>query len=341
MCSVKKTGVLLVNLGTPDAPTVSAVRRYLREFLSDPLVIDLPALPRYLLLYGLILPFRPRRSKAAYEKIWTQAGSPLLLHSKRLTTALADELGDHFVVALGMRYGNPSLQCALERLKAHDCQRVIVFPLFPQYSSAVTGSVIAKVKALLRGKGSSAEVSFINDFFNDPGYVDCLAEVVRENNPHQKTEHAIFSYHGLPERHLDKSASCLSRCDREKACPVVTVSNRGCYRAQCYETSRLLAQNLGLTDAQYTVAFQSRLGKTQWIKPYTDLSLTQLAARGVKNVTVICPSFVADCLETLEEMGFRARQQWMALEGECFHLIPCLNAGLKWVKVVADVIRER
>ena len=334
------TGVLLLNLGTPDAANVPAVRRYLREFLSDPRVVDLAALPRWLLLNLFILPFRPRRSAAAYQKIWTEQGSPLLIHTKAFKKQLAGELGQPFKVVLGMRYGKPSIPSAVKALQVENCKRVVVLPLFPQYSSAATGSALEKALNEIRAQWNIPAVSVCNNFFNHGGYVDSLKTVVEENLDGFQPEHFIFSYHGLPVRHIEKSECDAQLCNRTEPCPNVSDNNRYCYRAQSYSTSRLLANALGLTKEQYTVAFQSRLGRTPWIKPYTDLLLPQLTHRGIKNIAVVCPSFVSDCLETLEEIGMRARTQWQSLGGERLNLIPCLNAHPKWVKVVAQMIQR-
>lgn len=336
-----RKGVLLLNLGTPDAATIPAVRRYLKEFLNDPRVVDLAAMPRWLLLHLFILPFRPRRSAAAYQKIWTQQGSPLLIHTTQLKVQLERELGNDFVVEMGMRYGNPSIRSAVKKLRRLQCDRVIVLPLFPQYSSAATGSALEKALNEIRSQWNIPSVSIYNEFFDDEGYIDSMVTLVNESVNKFKPEHFIFSYHGLPQRHIHKSGCIVKECHHNNPCPLISVANRYCYRAQSYATSRLLAKALTLTPDQYTVAFQSRLGRTPWIKPYTDLILPELIDRGVKKVAVVCPSFVSDCLETLEEVGIRLSDHWRSLGGDNLQLIPCLNAHPKWVTVVARMIRAR
>lgn len=332
-------GVLLLNLGTPDDPSVPAVRRYLREFLSDPRVIDLPGLPRWLLLNAFILPFRPRQSAAAYQKIWMKEGSPLLIYSEALKNEVQNLLGSNYSVALGMRYGNPSVESAIEQLKKQRCEYIIVLPLFPQYSSAATGSALEKTMEVIRTHWNIPKIILCNDFYNHPGFIEAQATLIQEYLNNYKLDHVVFSYHGLPERHITKSECSSEICTRKEACPSVENKNRYCYRAQCFETTKLLAKVLNLTDERYSISFQSRLGRTPWIKPYTDLLLPELVERGIKDIAIACPSFVADCLETLEEIGLRAREQWHALGGERLKLIPCLNAHPKWVKVVADMVR--
>jgi ferrochelatase len=337
-----RTGVLLVNLGTPEAPTPGAVRRYLREFLADPLVIDLPAPARWLLLHAVILPFRPRRSAAAYRKIWGPSGSPLRVHGLALRDALAARLGPAYAVELAMRYGTPSVRGALERLAASDVARVLVLPLFPQYSAAATGSVTARVEAELQRNPVLPPHEFLPPFYADPGFVNAWAAVARPELEAFGPDHVLFSYHGLPERQIraaDPTGShCLARAD---CCDTVGAANRRCYRAHCFATSRALAAALGLAAGSHGTAFQSRLGRTPWILPHTDRVLPELAAAGRRRLAVLCPSFVADCLETLEEIGIRAREQWRALGGDELHLVPSLNAHPVWVETLARWIAWR
>ncbi len=335
-----KTGILLLNLGTPDDTSVTAVRRYLREFLSDPRVIDIPKVARWILLNCIILPFRPKQSAKAYRQIWQAQGSPLLIYSQQLATAVRQALGDGYEVELGMRYGQPAIDGAVQRLLAQHCDQIMVLPLFPQYSSAATGSAIEKALEHIQQHWNIPSIRVRSDFYGDPLFIDAYAKVIAEHLPNDN-EFVLFSYHGLPERHIDKSGcDRLQTCDRQGTCPAIGDNNRYCYRGQCYATSRQLAQALHLNDAQYDVAFQSRLGRTPWIKPYTDLLLPQLAEQGIKNLTVVCPSFVADCLETLEEVGMRAREQWLELGGQQFTLIPCLNAHPAWVKAVVNFVKD-
>lgn len=325
-----KHGLLIINLGTPDNPDVSSVRNYLKEFLSDKRVIDLPAPLRYLLLYAFILPFRPKTSSHAYQAIWTNEGSPLLLNSQRLLGKLQSRLGEDYVVALGMRYGNPSIASALKKLS--DCNKITVLPLYPQYSSAATGSTIEKVLTLLAKQNTHPSLTIVRDFYQHPGFINAQADLIK---PYlQEHDFLLFSYHGIPERHLLRE-SCKEICSAP--CPPVNVKNQTCYRAQCHETTRAIAKNLNLPAEQYCSAFQSRLGKTPWIKPYTDVVLPELINKGIKRLAITCPSFVADCLETLEEIGLRAQTQWKELGGENLTLIPCVNDSDSWVEGIINI----
>jgi ferrochelatase len=335
-------GVLLVNLGSPDAPTPRAVRRYLREFLGDPRVIDLPALARWLLLHAVILPFRPRRSASAYEKIWTSEGSPLLLHGRALRDALRKELGDDWVVELGMRYGVPSVGAAIGRLAEADLDRIVVVPLFPQYASATTGSALDAVYSAAAERHHVPALDVLPPFFAEPGFVRALVAVARELPEEQRPDHLLISFHGLPERQIRAAdpggAHCLAS---PTCCDAIGPANRFCYRAQCAATARALARALRLEPDEWTLSFQSRLGRTPWIRPYTDEVLPQLYERGIRRLAVACPSFVSDCLETLEEIGIRGREQWLALGGEELVLVPCVNAHPAWVGTLAAWIRRR
>lgn len=340
--SGRPLGVLLVNLGSPDAPTSRAVRRFLREFLSDPRVLDLPALPRRLLLEGVILPTRPRRAAAAYESVWTPEGSPLVVYGRALREALGKRLGAGFVVELAMRYGVPAIPAAIERLVAADCRRIVVVPLFPQYSAAATGSALAAVYRAAGARWNTPPLDVIEPYYDDPGFIAALATVARELPEDRRPDHLLFSYHGLPERHVRRSDPSGAHCLASKTCcETIGPANRSCYRAQCVATSRALAGALGVEDEDWTLAFQSRLGRTPWLRPYTDEILPFLRERGVRRLAVICPSFAADCLETLEEIGLRGREQWLALGGEDLILIPCLDDHPAWVEVIAGWAEAR
>lgn len=332
-----KTGLLLINLGTPDHADTKAVYRYLKQFLNDPRVIDLPGLLRWVLTNLLIVPFRTRKSTAAYAKIWTTAGSPLLVNSIKLKNALACQLGAQYQVELAMRYGQPNIPSAIARLK--NCTQIIVLPLFPQYSSAATGSAIENLLTTVRKSWNIPTLQIHKDFYEHPGFIAAYADLIATHTAAKHVDQFIFSYHGLPERHIDKS-HCAALCNKIDACPEITEHNAYCYRAQCYQTSTQLAQTLKLTPNQYTVAFQSRLGRTPWIKPYVDVLLPELRSKGIKNIAVVCPSFVADCLETLEEVDIRLRQQWLALGGETFIFVPCLNDHPMWVKALGEIVHQ-
>jgi ferrochelatase len=338
----RRTGVLLVNLGSPAAPSVPEVRRFLREFLSDPRVIDIPGPARWLLLNGAILPFRPRTSAAAYRSIWTEAGSPLLLHSRALTEEVAKRLGPRYVVVLGMRYGSPSIRQGMEALADSDVERTVVVPLFPQYAASSTGSALEEVYRVAGSSWNVPAIQSVGAFYDEAGFLSALADVAGPHLERFRPDHVLMSYHGLPERQVRRSDSTGRHClESDRCCEGIGPSNRNCYRAQCFATSRGLASALGLPEDGFTVSFQSRLGRTPWIRPYTDHVLPELAARGVRRVAVICASFVADCLETLEEIGIRGRAQWQSQGGEELLLVPCLNAHPRWVQALADLVRSQ
>lgn len=335
-----KTGILLINLGTPDRCKVRSVRRYLREFLSDPRVIDLPAFLRSILLNFFILPSRPKKTAAAYQAIWTKQGSPLLVYSQQLCQLVSELMIDDAVVELGMRYGKPSIEHGLAKLLEQNCEKILLVPLFPQYSSAATGSALEKALNIIGKKWNIPSIQTINDFYADRLFIDSLASSIAPHLQSFQPDMLLMSYHGLPVRHIKKSEQHkFSHCKADADCPAISVANRYCYRAQCYATSKSLAQALNLSNDQYRVSFQSRLGKTAWIKPYTDLLLPELIAQGVKKLAVVCPSFVVDCLETLEEIGIRAREQWLSLGGSELRLIPCLNANPEWAQALTSIIK--
>lgn len=334
-----RTGVLIVNLGTPDAPRAPEVRRYLREFLSDPRVLDIHPLGRWLLLNLIILPTRPSKSAEAYSKVWTPEGSPLLVHSQGLARGLQAALPETPVV-LGMRYGNPSLPSALKALRDRGCDRVVVVPLYPQYASSSTGSTLEALYAAAAGLWNTPYFDVVPPFYDDPGFLDAFARRAREVFERQTPDHVVMSFHGLPERHCTKSdetgAHCLKKAD---CCAAIVDANRNCYRAQCYASARGIAERLGLGEDDYTVTFQSRLGRTPWIRPYTDDVLPTLAKAGKRHVAVLCPAFVADCLETLEEIGMRAAEDWHKDGGATLSLVPSLNAEPDWVEALAALVR--
>lgn len=337
----RPTGVLLIQLGTPDSTDVSDVRKYLREFLSDPRVLDIPAPARALLLNAVILPFRPRRSAEQYEKIWTDDGSPLTVHTEALADALQTSLGNGYRVAFGMRYQNPPIESAVARLAGANCDRIVVLPLFPQYSSAATGSALQEALRVIGQRWNVPDVTTIGDFYDDPGFVRSVAEVAR---PHLETldpDHVIFSYHGLPKTQVKKSDPtgewCLALAD---CCAQMVEANRHCYRAQCHATTRAIVAELGLEEGSYSTTFQSRLAGQKWIQPYTDRAVERLYEAGVRRLAVLTPSFTADCLETLEEIGIRLREQWDQIGGEELLAIPCVNTEQGWVSALADMVRK-
>lgn len=336
----ENTAVLVVNLGTPDAPAAGPVRRYLREFLNDPRVIDIPALGRWLLLNLFILPFRPRKSAEAYRKIWTDRGSPLLEHTRAFTEKLRTSLPAHFRVDFAMRYGSPSIAAKLDPLLSRSPKELIILPLYPQYSSASTGSTLEKVFGILAGKWNVPAVRVIGPFHQDPGFLDAFTANGRPLLESLAPDHILFSYHGLPERHIRKSEGVPGHClkPEDACCAALTSENSFCYRAQCFETTRQLARRLGLDPARYTTCFQSRLGRTPWIKPYTDILIQDLGRQGKKKILVFSPSFVADCLETLEEMSLRGLASFREAGGDELVLVPSLNSSDAWVEAARKII---
>jgi ferrochelatase len=315
-----RTAVLLVNLGTPDAPTAPALRRYLAEFLSDPRVVEIPRLVWWPILHGIILRTRPARSAAKYATVWTPDGSPLAVWTERLSAALGEALGGRghrVLVAHAMRYGQPAIADALDRLRVQGVTRVLILPLYPQYAAATTASIADKVLQWSTGARRMPELRFINEFHDQPGYIAALAERVQAHwQAHGRGERLVLSFHGVPHRSLLLGDP---------------------YHCQCHKTARLLGQQLGLNGDELMVTFQSRFGKARWLEPYTEPTLRELAARGVKRVDVMCPGFVSDCLETLEEIAQEAREAFIESGGESFNYIPCLNDSPLWVNALADL----
>jgi ferrochelatase len=336
-----RTGVLLINLGTPDSPSVRDVRRYLREFLSDPRVVDIHPIGRWLLLHLIILPFRPKRSAAAYRKIWTEQGSPLLVEGKKLTDLLEAELGESFVVRLAMRYQSPSIRAAFDGLVAAGVDKIVVVPLFPQYSSAATGSALDRVYAIAADRWNIPTLETVGPFYDDPGFVAAFAAVAKPVLDDFDPDFVLFSYHGLPVRQIHKGDPTGTFCLRDGCCDRIVSENRYCYRAQCHATTRALAAALALPPDRHGLSFQSRLGRDPWIEPYTDRVLPKLRAEGRKRLAILSPAFVADCLETLEELGMGAKEQWAHLGGEGMVLVPSLNGHPAWVSALASMVRKR
>jgi ferrochelatase len=341
MASEDRVGLLLVNLGTPESPDPRDVRPYLREFLSDPRVIDIGALPRWLLLNLFILPFRPRRSGEAYEKIWTERGSPLLFHTKDLAEKVGRRLGDRVVVDVAMRYGEPSISGALDRLRRRAVDRLVVFPLYPQYSSAATGSSIEKVFVEASKAWNTPFIQVVPPFYDHPAFIDACVGVARPILSEAPWEKVLFSFHGLPERHCVKSDDTGAHCLKSAGCcDRIVDANRNCYRAQCFATARAVASGLGVPEERRVVCFQSRLGRTPWIRPYTDEVVVDLAKSGVKRAMILSSAFVADCLETIEELGIRASDSFKEHGGETLRLVPSLNADDRWADGVVALARE-
>lgn len=330
--------LLLVNLGSPASTSVADVRRYLNQFLMDPYVIDLPW-PVRRLLVSLILLKRPAQSAHAYASIWWPEGSPLVVLSRRLQQAITP-LWQHGPVELAMRYGELSVEKALLRLAEQGVKRVTLAPLYPQFADSTTTTVIEEAKRVLREQQLPLQLAILPPFFQEPAYLDAL---VASAQPHlqQGFDHLLLSFHGLPERHLhklDPSGHCLKGADCCKTASPQVLAN--CYRAQCLRSAELFAERAGLKPGQWSVSFQSRLGRAKWIEPYTEARLDELGKAGVKKLLVMCPAFVADCIETLEEIGDRGREQFLEAGGEELVLVPCLNEHPQWVSALLALCEQ-
>lgn len=336
-----KTGVLLIQVGTPASPATRDVRRYLREFLSDPRVLDMPSAARFLLLNAVILPFRPKESAAAYRKIWSDAGSPLTIHTTELARAVQARLGADYHVLPAMRYQQPSLATALDDLARNGCTSVVLMPMYPQHASASTGTSLAKAFDLLGERFNVMPVATVPAFFGDAGFLDAQAAIARPVLQDFQPDHVLFSYHGLPEKQVQQSDLSSAHCLASDACcEQISKANHFCYRAQSFATTRGLVERLGLSEDRCSTSFQSRLKGQAWIQPHTDVVLPELATRGIKRLAVLTPSFVADCLETIEEIGIRAADQWESLGGSVFVRVPCVNASPEWADAVAALVRS-
>ncbi|RZK42203.1 MAG: ferrochelatase [Pedobacter sp.] len=332
-----KKGILLVNLGTPDSPSVSDVRKYLDQFLMDERVIDIPKLNRTLLVKGIIVPFRSPKTAKLYKEIWNENGSPLLYYSVIQAKLLQERLGDEYQVELAMRYQNPSIESALSNLKKGLVESIKVIPLFPQYASASTGSVMQLVMELLSKWQTIPPVSIVNSFHDDKLMIEVFAENARKHKP-ETYDHVLFSFHGLPERQLLKCDHTGNHClKQENCCESFSDVNKFCYSAQGHDTARLLAKELGIAREDYTVCFQSRLGKEPWVQPYTTDVLKRLASEGKKRLLVFSPAFVADCLETIYEITVEYHEEFRALGGEHVQLVESLNDHPKFIKALAGM----
>lgn len=309
-----KIGVLLTNIGSPDQPTPKAVRSYLKKFLSDPRVVEIPKLLWWPILYGLILPLRGKKSAQLYQKIWTDHGSPLVYLTEQIATKLQEQL--LIPVAVGMHYGNPSIQAGLAKLRAQHVDKIIILPMFPQYSATSTAVTFDQVTAELKHWRKLPDIQFIHDYAEDEGYINALLHAIQKH----PVKHLLFSFHGIPKR-------CIDLGDP--------------YFDQCQKTVTLLTQKLNLKEDQYSVAFQSRVGRAQWLTPYTDQVLRELPQKGVTDLHVICPGFAVDCLETLEEITIRGQEQFLNAGGKSFHYIPALNDEDEHLAVLKNLLNQK
>ena len=333
--SMPKEGVLLLNLGSPDSPEVRDVRRYLREFLMDGRVIDAPWPIRFCIVNFSILPTRPKHSAEAYKSIWTDEGSPLIVSSRRIQAALQDRLD--IPVELAMRYQNPSIESAIKNLAGQGITRLLVIPLFPHYAMSSYETAAERARELARKIAPHIHLEVAPPYYDQPDYV---AALVASASPYlaQNHDHLLFSFHGLPERHLRKADPTGRHCMKvANCCEIPSPAHATCYRAQCLKTVRAFARATDLPENSCSVAFQSRLGGEPWIKPYTDVEIARVAKSGVKRLAVICPAFISDCLETLEEIGMRGREIFLQSGGEEFTLVPCLNDHPQWISALENM----
>ncbi len=328
--------VLLVQLGTPDKPEKADVKRYLKEFLNDPRVIDYPAFKRTLLVNGIIIPARLNNSTTIYKKVFTDKGSPLLFHTTELAKKLQIEMGSEYLVKFAMRYQNPSVTNVLAELEKLPLEELIVVPLYPQYASSSTGSTTQKVLEVVSKWETIPTVRFVNRFFDDGGYLNCVAEQGLKHD-WKAYDKVVFSFHGLPERHITKGCKvanckkedCISKCDDDR---------KYCYRSSCYETARRVAAKMNIPDEKYVVVFQSRLGKDPWIQPFADVELVNLAQAGAKKLLFFSPAFVADCLETIVEIGEEYQEIFHKNGGEKVQLVESLNSNDSWVNALKKLV---
>ncbi len=334
-----KKGVLLVNLGTPDDPGRGAVYRYLKQFLMDRRVIDYPWLARTIIVKGIIAPFRSGSSSKLYKRLWTEEGSPLKVYGETVTAGVQELLGDDYIVELGMRYQSPSIESAIDKLLSQQVSEIIVFPMFPQYASATTGSVHDEVMRIMRKKESIPDIKLINSYYDYEPMIDIFADNARQFNL-DSYDHIIFSYHGLPQRQLRRADDCNHCLKIDNCCGSISKVNQFCYSAQCHATTRAIVTKLGLKEGQYTTSFQSRLGPEEWIKPYTAKVIEEQAKAGAKKLLVFSPAFVADCLETIIEIGFEYQEEFEEMGGEKVDLVPSLNDDPRWIKAVKDMVSE-
>jgi protoporphyrin/coproporphyrin ferrochelatase len=333
-----KTGVLLVNLGTPDSPSTADVRKYLSEFLNDPRVIDIPWALRKMLVNLIIVPFRSPKSAKIYKKLWTKDGSPLLIHGNAVKEKLQASLGNDYDVYLGMRYQNPGLDAVLGVMQKKNYDKIIVVPLFAQYASSSTGSALEKVMQLISRWYVIPEVKFISQYYNNPSYINAFVARGKQYDLNAY-DHILFSYHGLPVRQVDKVYG-NSLCSDHNCEDHVDDENKFCYKATCYETTRLIARQLGIPEAKYSVAFQSRLDKN-WLEPFSDKVVAQKAKEGAKKLLVFSPAFVADCLETTIEIGEEYNEIFKEHGGEKVQLVESLNDHPLWIETLKEMVLNK
>lgn len=329
-----------MNLGSPDSTEVKDVRRYLMQFLMDERVIDKSYLPRLLLVGGIIVPFRAPKSAEAYKQIWTKEGSPLIILTEQLQAEVQKLVNEP--VEIAMRYGNPTVEYAFDRLmeKVKGLEEVIAVPLYPHYAMSSYETAVEHAKAIHRKKKYPFKLEFIKPFYNHPGYIDAMAESMKPYITEQY-DHILFSYHGIPARHLVKGDPTGSHTldTKGECCQTPSPARAYCYRYQCFETTRLVTEKLSIPKSRFSISFQSRLGKG-WLEPFTDIRLEQMPKEGIKKILILCPAFVSDCLETLEEIAMRGKETFMEAGGESYTFIPCINTSPVWVETVSSWLNE-
>lgn len=334
-----KKGILLVNLGSPDSTKTKDVRKYLDEFLMDERVIDIPYWKRYLLIKGIILNVRPKKSGAAYKKIWWDEGSPLVVISERFTKKVAAKLD--IPVALGMRYGSMSIKNAIQELHEQGVEETLLIPLYPHYAMSSYETVVEKAKEVNRKDFPNMKINSLPVFYNEIGYIKAMSANIKNHLNGFDHDHILFSYHGIPERHIFKSDTTKSHCKLDQSCCITpSKAHRTCYKHQCLETTRQIVEQLGLKEGSYSNSFQSRLLKDPWLKPYTDFELEKFPKEGKKKLAVVTPAFVSDCLETLEEIAMEGKEEFLKAGGESYKHIPCMNDNDDWVDVMCKWIED-
>lgn len=332
-------GVLLVNLGSPESPTPKDVKPYLDEFLMDKYVIDVPFLLRALLVRGIILQTRPKKSAEAYAKIWWEEGSPLVVISERMTKKVRTQVD--VPVALAMRYGKMSILKGLQELKAKGVDEVMLFPLYPQHAMASTTTILVLAEELRQQHFPEMKFTIVPAFYNKPGYIKALANSIKTHLDTFEYDHLLFSYHGIPKRHIRKTDITKSHCKIDgSCCNTPSPAHEFCYRHQCYETTKQVVAYLGIPEGKYSQTFQSRLAGDKWLTPYTDVEINKMPEKGIKKLAVVTPAFVSDCLETLEEIAMEANHQFKEHGGEEFMAIPCMNDGDEWCATVSTWIND-
>ena len=334
-----KKGILLVNLGSPDSTKTKDVRRYLDEFLMDERVIDIAYWKRYLLIKGIIFNTRPKKSAKAYKKIWWKEGSPLVVISERFTKKVAAKLD--IPVALGMRYGSMSIKNGIQELHDQGVEEILLIPLYPHYAMSSYETVVEKAKEVNRDDFPNIKINTLPVFYNNPDYITAMSSNIQHHLDGFEYDHILFSYHGIPERHIYKSDTTNSHCKLDKSCcNTPSKAHRTCYKHQCLETTRLIVGELGLKEGTYSNSFQSRLLKDPWLKPYTDFELEKFPKEGKKKLAVVTPAFVADCLETLEEIAMEGKEDFIEAGGETYKHIPCMNDNDDWVDVLVNWVEQ-